>query len=199
MNAPGVDRFIEGFIEQDTHLRITRWSDESERLFGWTAAEAIEDRDGALFIATFVRAITPDARAEAAFRQRDRYRAILNQLEDGCSVVDLRGNFLFVNDAFCRIFGLRAKAARRSAPPPLRQARVLVAEDNIVNQRVARGVLTTRSHLVTVVSNGREALRDGAFDLVLMDVQMPDMDGFEATAAIRAWGRGSGGTCASSR
>jgi PAS domain S-box-containing protein len=67
---------------------------------------AIEDRDGALFITTVVRAITPDARAEAAFRQHERYRAILNQIEDGCSVVDLRGNFLFVNDAFCRIFGL---------------------------------------------------------------------------------------------
>jgi CheY-like chemotaxis protein len=72
---------------------------------------------------------------------------------------------------------------------------VLVAEDNIVNQRVAAGLLTRRGHDVTVVSNGREALdalQHGAFDLVLMDVQMPDMDGFEATAAIRAWERDSG-------
>jgi PAS domain-containing protein len=63
-------------------------------------------------VTAVVRAITPDARAEAAFRQSERYRAILNQLEDGCSVVDLRGNFLFVNDAFCRIFGCASAATR---------------------------------------------------------------------------------------
>jgi PAS domain S-box-containing protein len=76
-----------------------------------------------------------------------------------------------------------------------RVVRVLVAEDNIVNQRVAERLLTKRGHVVTVVSNGREALealRHGTFDLVLMDVQMPDMDGFEATAAIRELERTSG-------
>ncbi len=77
-----------------------------------------------------------------------------------------------------------------------RPMHVLVAEDNIVNQRVASGLLTRRGHRVTVVANGREAIdaiaRD-EFDLVLMDVQMPGMDGFAATAAIRARERRSGG------
>ena len=87
------------------------------------------------------------------------------------------------------------QSAGEPAATAARGARILVAEDNIVNQRVAEGLLTMRGHQVTVVSTGREALhalQAGAFELVLMDVQMPDMDGFEATAAIRAWERDTG-------
>jgi PAS domain S-box-containing protein len=88
-----------------------------------------------------------------------------------------------------------AAAAMPQTAKAARAARILVAEDNLVNQRVAAGLLTRRGHEVTVVSNGREAvaaLQTGAFELVLMDVQMPDMDGFEATAAIRDWERATG-------
>ena len=92
-----------------------------------------------------------------------------------------------------------APAAAKSAPAvvaPARLISVLVAEDNVVNQRVALGLLTRRGHTVTVVGNGREALaalERGAYDLVLMDVQMPVMGGFEATAAIRAGELQTGG------
>jgi len=77
-----------------------------------------------------------------------------------------------------------AKASRTAAS----QARVLVAEDNAVNQTLARRLLEKRGYAVTVVGDGRAALAaldTASFDIVLMDVQMPDMDGFEATAAIR--------------
>ena len=77
----------------------------------------------------------------------------------------------------------------------VRRAKVLVAEDNVVNQLVAVKLLTRRGHTVTVAKNGIEALaaleRD-AFDLVLMDVQMPLMGGLEATAAIRQREAGTG-------
>lgn len=67
--------------------------------------------------------------------------------------------------------------------------RVLVAEDNPVNQAVAQGILTRAGHAVTLVNNGEEALEAielERFDLILMDVQMPVMGGIEATQAIRA-------------
>jgi signal transduction histidine kinase/DNA-binding response OmpR family regulator len=73
---------------------------------------------------------------------------------------------------------------------------VLVAEDNPVNQRVALGLLTKRGHSVVVASNGTEAihaLEQRTFDVVLMDVQMPDVGGFEATSLIRARERERGG------
>jgi CheY-like chemotaxis protein len=77
----------------------------------------------------------------------------------------------------------------RNAQQPSTSLRVLVAEDNAVNQRLVVRLLEKRGHRIEVAANGREALaalRKASFDLVLMDVQMPEMDGFEATAAVRA-------------
>jgi two-component system sensor histidine kinase/response regulator len=88
---------------------------------------------------------------------------------------------------------LRAKAA---TVPTGRSVKVLLVEDNVVNQRVAVGLLARRGHVVTVANDGIEALAamdTGAFDVVLMDLQMPHMGGFEATAEIRRRELESGG------
>jgi signal transduction histidine kinase/ActR/RegA family two-component response regulator len=79
-------------------------------------------------------------------------------------------------------------APRNARFEKCRGLRVLLAEDNLVNQRLALRLLEKHGHRVALAANGRQALEAllwDHFDLVMMDVQMPDMDGFEATAAIR--------------
>jgi len=89
--------------------------------------------------------------------------------------------------------GPEAVAPAVAATPPLR---VLLAEDNPVNQVLAVRLLEKQHHKVTVARTGAEAVaavKQGGFDLVLMDVQMPEMDGLEATGIIREWEGTAGG------
>jgi CheY-like chemotaxis protein len=77
-----------------------------------------------------------------------------------------------------------------------RPLRILLAEDSLVNQKLAVGLLERQGHHVTIANNGKEAVtlaNQERFDVVLMDVQMPEMDGMEATALIRAGERDRGG------
>ena len=85
-------------------------------------------------------------------------------------------------------------AARRWEESAARPLSILVAEDNAVNQRLLVTILESRGHRVRAASNGAEAVeffRDGEFDLILMDLQMPELDGIEATAAIRQSEKGN--------
>jgi signal transduction histidine kinase/CheY-like chemotaxis protein len=105
--------------------------------------------------------------------------------------VDQRELLSAIGRVLAREPGQRAVLPSSMLPAELtdRRLHVLLAEDNAVNQRLAASLLQRRGHKVTIAANGREALTavtGQAFDVVLMDVQMPEMGGFEATAAIRA-------------
>jgi PAS domain S-box-containing protein len=112
----------------------------------------------------------------------------------GCLTKPVRRSEL--HDTIAMVLGRQVEAAAPGAVTPHRLPenrlaagqRILLADDNSVNQAVARRLLEKHGYTVVIAANGREALlalERESFDLVLMDVQMPEMDGFEATAAIR--------------
>jgi CheY-like chemotaxis protein/HPt (histidine-containing phosphotransfer) domain-containing protein len=81
-----------------------------------------------------------------------------------------------------------AQPATTSATSATQSYRVLLAEDNKVNQTLATGVLKQLGHTVEIAENGRQAIEAweaGGFDIILMDVQMPEMDGLDAVQVIR--------------
>jgi PAS domain S-box-containing protein len=110
-----------------------------------------------------------------------------------------------LREAIARVLGARpqdgaipliTRFSLRDEREPGTSLKVLLAEDNAVNQRLAVRLLEKRGHRVTVAETGVEAMRaleKESFDMVFMDVQMPEMDGLEATAAIRAKEVVSGG------
>jgi CheY-like chemotaxis protein/HPt (histidine-containing phosphotransfer) domain-containing protein len=125
-------------------------------------------------------------------RIRGLERAIVSQLTKPVKQSDLMDAIL---DAFAGIERRPPAEYARPKRPTQRRLRVLIADDNPTNQKLVELLLAQERHRVTTVGNGRQAVEEAAtqpFDLILMDVQMPDMDGFQATAAIRERERATG-------
>jgi signal transduction histidine kinase/CheY-like chemotaxis protein len=134
---------------------------------------------------------SPDHAAESARCREIGIESCLRKPVDQRELLSAIGRIL------ARDPGQRAAlpSSMLSAELPERRLHVLLAEDNAVNQRLAASLLQRRGHKVTIAANGREAvaaIARASFDVVLMDVQMPEMGGFEATAAIRELERGGG-------
>ncbi len=128
--------------------------------------------------------------------ERCRQLGIAAYLTKPCKQIDL-------HDAI--LIALAAERQQGAPAPPLvtrhslregrHVLRILVVDDNAVNRLLAVRLLERRGHTVNVASNGKyalEVLRDTPHDLILMDIQMPEMDGYEATAAIREIEKTSG-------
>ena len=136
------------------------------------------------------RALGIDAYLAKPVRQRELQDAILTVLS---RTAEERGTAPLVTRHTLR--EERAHMAGERNPVTGRGIRILLVDDNPVNRRIALRLLEKRGHSVALAEDGFQALTaltDGSFDVVLMDVQMPGMDGYEATAAIREKERQTG-------
>ena len=159
---------------------------------GFTLARQIEDDDRladakVIMLTSGTPAHNP-AHAGPKLRDTRANSAIVSKLTKPVKQSDLLDAILTAFGEPHAHDGPRGRRPRRPRRKIGRRLSILAAEDNPTNQKLVVLLLEQYGHRVTTVATGREAVvkaAEGPFDLILMDVQMPDLDGFEATAAIR--------------
>ena len=189
----------------DAYDAVRRIQSEGGRFDAILIDWQMPDMNGAAILEA-VRAILPAPVPPQIFLANARDRSELTSL-GAASKADyvlpkpITAYSLF--DVMAELLVHRPHEARQSGPqrkqavdPVLKGVRILLAEDNMMNQVVAKGMLEQAGAAVDIVENGQLAVDSirsdpGRYDMVLMDVQMPVMDGFTATRLIRSWG-GSG-------
>jgi signal transduction histidine kinase/DNA-binding response OmpR family regulator/CHASE3 domain sensor protein len=156
-------------------------------LDGWQTTQLIRE-GGTAVGAPIIIMISAHGREALAERLREQPSFL-----DGFLVKPVTASMLFdaVSDAMAGGAAQNTLARKRSASSRLQGLRLLVVEDNLMNQQVAFELLSNEGADVTVAGNGQLGVRAALsakprFDAVLMDIQMPDIDGFQATAKIRS-------------
>jgi len=152
---------------------------------GFTLAETVMNRK--LVGSVILMLSTADLPQDV---ERCRQIGVAAYLRKPVKRVDLIRALRLVSDPTYVKTKIASPALREVSLVSRKRLKILVVEDNPFNQKVSAMKLERWGHQVQLVSNGREALAvlaEDAFDLMLTDVQMPDMDGYELTAAVRNW------------
>lgn len=122
--------------------------------------------------------------------QREKELCVSTALESSQRASELLKEFFIVQDGgFVKPESALPKILAPTPSAERPRLNILLAEDNVINQRIVRRLLERRGHSITVVENGKAAVERAAgesFDLVLMDIMMPVMDGLDAASFIRA-------------